>query len=331
MKKNILLITVTLALGLSVVSCNKSGKLNMPSKSPPPSGAVELKLKWPVGERIVQSFDLKMNSEITVPGQPNPIKQDMTIGQSYALSVLKEEAEGGHEVELEFLAMRMKMDLGGRTMVDYDSDKKSAADSANPAAALFQKMVGAKLQYFLDASNQVQRVEGIDELRAKMTAGGPNDLSASFKNVFTGNYFKQMMDYSQNLPSKPVQPGDTWPVTREIAMGDLGVMVLNYDMTFQSWEQHGKRNCARLEFQGTIKSRSGQNPGPSGMTVDVRDGTTSGVTWFDPELGMFIETTMNQDMKMNMTMSRTMRGKTVTQTVTDNMKQEITIKLDSVK
>ena len=51
---------------------------------------MELKLKWPVGQHIVQSLDFKMKSEITVPKQPAPIKQDMTIGQSYALSVLKE-------------------------------------------------------------------------------------------------------------------------------------------------------------------------------------------------------------------------------------------------
>jgi hypothetical protein len=114
-------------------------------------------------------------------------------------------------------------------------------------------------------------------------------------------------------------------------MGDLGAMVMNYDITFQRWEQRGKRNCARLEFQGTVKSRPAQNPGPNGMTVAVQDGSTSGVTWFDPELGMFIDTTMNQDMKMTISVPINMRGKTITQTMTDNMSQAITIKLDSVK
>ncbi|MGA2241154.1 MAG: DUF6263 family protein [Verrucomicrobiota bacterium] len=332
MKKHVLLTTITLALGLSGVGCNKSGKLNTTSKFTAPSGAMELKLKWPVGEHIVQSLDFKMKSEITVPKQPAPIKQDMTMGQSYALSVLKEDADGGHEVEMEFLSMRMKLDQGGKPIIDYDSGKKSPGGSADPMAALFQKTIGAKLQYFLDASNQVQRVEGVDALRARMTTGGPNDPSTIFKNIFSEDYFKQIMDYSRNLPPKPVQPGDTWSVTRDITEGDLGAIVLNYDMTFQRWEQRGKRNCARLEFQGTVKSRSTQNPAPNGMIIAIQEGNTSGVTWFDPELGMFIDTTMNQDMKMLMTMSgRAAGGGGRTITMTNNTSQVITIKLDSVK
>ena len=92
MNKNILLITVALALSLSGVGCNKSGKLDKASTFTPPSGPVELKLKWPVGERIVQSFDMKQNMEIFVPNQPDSIKQNMTMGQEYGLTVLKEDA-----------------------------------------------------------------------------------------------------------------------------------------------------------------------------------------------------------------------------------------------
>src|ERR1017187_3832019 len=82
-KKNLLLITVTLALGLSWVGCNKSGKLDTASKFTAPAGPVELKLKWPVGERVVQNIDMKINMEISVPNQPTPIKQDMTMGLKY--------------------------------------------------------------------------------------------------------------------------------------------------------------------------------------------------------------------------------------------------------
>ena len=267
MKKNVLLITVTLALGLSGVGCNKSGKLNTASKFKPPAGPMELKLKWPVGEHIVQSLDFKMNSEISMPNQPAPIKQDMTMGQRYALSVLKETADGGHEVEMEYLGIRMKMEMGGKTMVDYDSGKKSPGDSENPMAAMFQKIIGAKLQYFMDASNQVERIEGVDALVDRITAGGPADMATGIKSMFNEGYFKQIMDGSRYLPSKPVQPGDTWPIQLEIPMGPMGTMEINNTVTFQSWEQHGKRTCARLEFEGTLKSKPDSNAKPAGMTM----------------------------------------------------------------
>jgi len=112
-------------------------------------------------------------------------------------------------------------------------------------------------------------------------------------------------------------------------------MQMEYTVTFQSWEQHGKRTCARLEFQGTLKSKPDSNSMPGGMNMNISDGDTSGVSWFDPELGMVIETTAKQDMKMDMTVPVNPRAKTAaagkTQTITSVMKQEVTMKLESVK
>ena len=149
--------------------------------------------------------------------------------------------------------------------------------------------------------------------------------------MFNEGYLKQMVGDSRYLPSKPVQPGDTWPVQMDMSMGELGTMEMNYNITFQSWEQHGKRTCARLEFQGTVKNKPEPKSKPAGMTMTIQDGNSSGVSWFDPELGIVIETTINQDMKMTMTMPMNQRGKAVTQTMTNIMNQAITIKLDSVK
>jgi hypothetical protein len=342
MKKNSLLIIVTLALSLSGMGCNKSGKLDTTSKFTAPSGPVELKLKWPVGERVVQDFDMKMNMEITVPNQPNSIKQnmDMNMGQKYALSVLKENPDGGHEVEMEFLGIRMKLDQGGKTMMEYDSAQKAAHDRKDPMTVTFQKMfqgiVGAKIKFVLDASNRVDRVEGFEEITKQLMAGGPQAANSGMDSMFSEGYFKQIMDGNRYLPSKPVQPGDSWPVQMEVTMGPVGTLQINYTVTFQSWEQHGKRTCARLEFQGTLKSKPDPNSATTGMTMSITDGDTSGVSWFDPELGMIIETVANQNMKMNMTVPANPRAKTPaaagkTQTITSLMKQEISMKLESVK
>jgi hypothetical protein len=296
-----------------------------------PSGPVELKLKWPVGERVVQRFDMKQNMEIFMPNQPNSIKQDMTMGQEYGLTVLKENPEGGHEVELEFLGMQMAFSQGGKSVMNYDSSKKSSPDNANPMADAFQKIIGAKIKYFLDVSNNVERIEGVDALVSRLESGGSPDAVAPLKSMFNEGYFKQMIGGSRYMPPKPVQPGDTWPVQLEIAMGPIGTLVMDYTFTFQKWEQRGKRTCARLEFQGTIKSKPDDNSRPAGMTMDIQDGTSSGVSWFDPELGKIIETSLNQNITMAMTIPMNMNGKTFTQTMTNVMNQVITIKLDSVK
>ena len=135
---------------------------------------------------------------------------------------------------------------------------------------------------------------------------------AIFKSaMFSKDHFKQMMSANRFMPPKAVQPGDTWPIKQSFEMGPLGTMVMDFDCTFQSWEMHGKRNCARIEFQGTIKSTPGTNANPAGMSMSILDGNSSGVSWFDPELGITIDTTMNQDMKMVMNMPMNPRGNQV--------------------
>jgi hypothetical protein len=337
MKKHVLLTIVTLALSLSWVGCNKSGKLDTASTFKAPSGPVELKLKWPVGECIVMNRDTKSDTEIFMPGQPGSIKQNMTMRQKYGLTVLKETPDGGHEVEMEILSARIGLAMRGKTLMDYDSDKKAGSDKANPVADMFGKSIGAKIQYFLDASNDVERMEGVEELENRLSTGGQTDPGVQiFKSAMFGkDYFKQIMSAGRFMPPNPVQPGDTWPSKLSFEMAPLGTMTLDFNTTFQNWELHGKRNCARMEFQGTIKSTPGANAIPAGLSMTITEGDFSGVSWFDPELGTTIDMTMNQDIKMAMTMPVNARGNATvaarTQTMTNIMSQVITVKLDSVK
>jgi Family of unknown function (DUF6263) len=335
MKKNFFLIATLLALSLPWVGCSKSGKLDTASTFKPPSGPVELKLKWPQGERIVQVMDMKQNMELSIPGQPAPMKQDMTMGQEYGLTVLKETPDGGHEVEMEFLSARMGMTMGGKTMMDYDSAKKKSGEKANPLADIFGKIVGSKILFFLNATNAVERIEGVDELVNRLSSGGQGDALAPLKSMYSEGYFKQMMSANRFMPPNAVQPGDTWPVQFEFPMGVMGVMVLDYTFTLQSWEKHGKRTCARLEFQGTMSTKPDPNAKSPAMSISILDGNSSGVSWFDPELGITIDTKMNQDMKMVITMSANPRGNPGAggrmQTITNQMNQVMTIKLVSVK
>ena len=275
-------------------------KLNQPSTFTPPAGPVELKLKWPpVGERIVVDLETKRNGEYLIPGQPDPQKEYKTVEKKFGLTVLQATPGGGHEVELEFLSFRDRTALGGKTVLDYDSTQKSSAPRTNSPADLYGKVVGSKIRYFLNTSNEVERMEGVDELEKRLSSGVSADAFAFSRIQFSEGYLKQMMSGLHcYLPPKAVQPGDTWPFQMEIAMSPLGTVSMDYTVTFQNWEQHWKRNCARLEFQSTVKTKPDPNSNPVGTSVSSFEGTSSGVSWFDPELGMVIETAANNDMKM---------------------------------
>ena len=274
---------------------------NWPSTFTTPSGPVELKLKWaPVGERVVLAMDVRRNGEYLTPGQPDPLKEELTVGRKYGLTVLKATPGGGHEVELGFLSIRDRVTLGGKTVLDYDSTNKSSAVGPNSLVDLDGKVAGSKIRYFLNASNEVERMEGVDELEKRQSSGASADTSAFLWIPFSEGYLKQMMNgLHRCLPSKAVRPGDTWSFQMDTALGPLvATMVTGYTATFRRWEQHGKRNCARLEFQAIVETKPDPNSNPAGTSISSPEGTISGVSWFDPELGMIIETTGNNDMKM---------------------------------
>jgi hypothetical protein len=329
MKKALILITTALALILPSVGCKKASTPVTVTTTATPSGPVELKLKWPAGRRMVQSLDVQHTADISAPGMPAPMKQEMNMGQKYRLSVLKESAVGGPEVEMEFLSSRMEMKMGEKVMLDFDSTKKSPADATNPVAIAFGKLTGAKLRYSLDANSGVRKIEGIDDLRTRLASGAKNDPMGILNSMFTEEYFKQMMDHSRNMPDKPVKPGDSWPVQLEITMGDLGTMILDYTYTLQGWEKRDERYCARISFDGTLKSKPGQNRKIQGMDISFGDGKSSGETWFDLDMGMFVEGNIKQDMKMLMTMQDPRTRKS--QTINNVMNQIITTKLELEK
>src|SRR6516162_2468171 len=110
---------VVTALVCAGSGCNKSGKLNSSSTFTPPTGPVELKLKWTMGERVVQELDMKQTMNLNLPGRPEPTKQNTTMGQKYAPTVINQDATGGDELALEFLSARMNTEMGGKTMINY--------------------------------------------------------------------------------------------------------------------------------------------------------------------------------------------------------------------
>ncbi len=335
MNKGAFLIVLALTSGLVLTGCNKKGKLSQPStEKAPPTGPVMLVLKWPAGESIVKRIDMKMDSVINVPNMPNPIKQNSTIGQKYGLTVAKgPQATGGPEVDMDFLSVNMTVEQAGKTLINYDSAAKptdAPKDEANTAVAkMFKDIVGFKLKYFLNATNGIDHVEGLDALNGKLN-GGPAGASG-MKSLFNEATLQQMLGDTRGLPPQPVQPNDTWPLQMEMSMGEMGTLIISNSFTFSQWEKHGPRLCARLDYDGTLKGKPADQPNPTGMTITVQSGTISGTLWFDPELGTVIDSSADQDLTIAMEVPTQMNGKMKRQSMSMQMHQLVSVKLDSVK
>jgi hypothetical protein len=335
MSKNLLIMSAAVALSLPWVGCGKSDKLARHPAFTPPGGPRELKLKWPKGEQIVEQMDIKEHSELSVPGRSIPVRQDISISQQLGLTVLNESPDGEHEVEMEFLSARVEVPPGSKTLSNYDSAEKSPADDMNPVAKMFGKIIGSKVQFFLNAGNDVERIEGADVLAQKLEAVEQANRLEHFKNFYSEGFLKQMIMANRSARSKPVQPGDTWPAHIELVTRTAGAICVDDNFTLQSWENHGGRNCARLEFKGTITNKPGTSADPARMSVDSIAGRSWGVSWFDLERGLVLETTVKHDMSLVITMPVNPEGSADAaarvQQLTEQMNQTINAKLISVR
>jgi hypothetical protein len=297
MKQNLAMIVAALALSLPVVGCKKASTVAVTTVAAP-SGPVELKLKWPVGRRLVQNFGEQEGGEIVVAGMSQSTRQDKTTEQKFAVSIVKERAVGGHETEWKLLSCRMGVTNGTDTLLSFDTAQKSARDTV---AGAFQRVVGSKVRCLLDYRGCVEKVDGAEDVRARLLSGVRGDSAALIKGMFDPGYFKRMLvlNSGQMLPENPVAPGDTWPAQFEIPLENCGSMVLDFTCTLQNWEQHDGRYCAHIAMAGTL--RFDPSEATPGVSLSFEEGHCSGEMCFDLDLGTFVETSVQMELKLLVT------------------------------
>lgn len=304
---------------ICVAGCSKSnpgatGQTNAASGSglqTEPSGPVTMKLKWEPGKKYDMEMTLQQTSRLTMPDAPKPVDQTMTMTQSFSMSALRATSDGGTELQLKFTAQKVKSTMGTQNVLDFDSSRPASEDGNNPAAPMFRKMVGAHLNYIMDANGKLVKVEGMQDFLNQLSGGDPQ-IGAMVKGMMNEGTIKQLVDRGQGLPDKPVKIGDTWPVGLPLNRGKLGTMNTKLDYTFKGWEQHDGHKCAVLDFTGTLPSEHA----PESGQMQIKEGKITGKTWFATDIGMVMETTSDQDTALTVTVQEKTMNSQIQQTVT---------------
>ena len=321
-----LFFVLCVTLVAALLGCSKSAPVI--HAGPPPTGPTVLKLQGPVGSRIALTVDLNQPMETTIPGQREPMKQNLSLTQKYNASVLSESPDGSRVVEVEIAGTKVSMKGGQQGGLEFDTTDKSAENFPTGAAA--RKLVGAKVQIYLDASNEVQKVEGTDELKKLIGPTTKNDPTGMLTDLTSEDTFRNIMQSNKSLPQTPVQPGDTWPIHRETRSHTMGAMVTDHTYTFKGWERRNDHNVAHLEFDGTVTSKAGEDLRISGMPATMKGGKSSGESWFDLEEGMFVEVDLTQDMTITLTLPK-QAGTMAGQPITVSLNQFITVKAERTR
>jgi hypothetical protein len=316
--KIIVFLLLGLTAGFGWTGCNKataSAKNSSANSTSTPDARnamkatnepVTLKIKWETGRKYRVQMECMQSWDNTgKTGASAGSRITMGLTHEYAVSVVKEQPGGGRELELELASQKMFYQMGEVPVLNFDSAQKSAEDARNPVAPILRKMVGARVQCFTDGEGRVTKIDGFKELYDRM-AGGQRQIRGMIQEMYNETNLKQVFNFAAAVqPDGPVSIGDAWPIHLEMP-DPVGLMVMDLNCTFKNMEPQAGRPCARLEFQGGITSKSADNQPAS--AIKIQDGNVSGRAWFDPDMGMLV----NSETEQHMTVQTVAAGRPMT-------------------
>jgi uncharacterized protein DUF6263 len=319
------LCAVAVALGLSGCSKSKTGTTasgnsgngsDATTASVASDQPVAMKIKWTVGKDYPMHMEMDQSTKTDVPDQPQPVVQEVKLTQDFDISALKELTNGGWQLELRFEAETMNVSQGDRNVLSFDSAQSPGQDSNNPVAPILRAIIGARIQYFTDANGSVEKLGGVDELRNRVAATAKPQQQAMFNQMFSEDTLKRYGSFADAMPDHAVNMGDSWHVKKDVP-SPIGVLALDMKYTLKNWEQHDGRQCAHVEAQGDISTKTISTA--TGAAVEIKKGKITGDFWYDPALGMIVDVNNDQDMWLKVT--------TRTQTMTSRFNQKVRLAL----
>jgi Family of unknown function (DUF6263) len=331
--KNMKAIIMTLLMGglLFQLGCSKSQKSGAVANnntsaasnaSGGASGPADLKIKWQSGKVYDMAMTLKQSMDLDVPNQP--VHQELNLSQGLHYSPLADSDSAGQKVELKFESQNIEMTQNGQEVLNYDSTGTTPVQPDSPAApvaAAMHAMLGVPLDFTMAADGTVEKIDGLDTLSNRITAALPSQRQRlSLQQLFDADTLKQYCSFSQVMPGHPVNVGDSWSSSHDINT-QVGLMTVDATYTFKDWEQHDGHNCVHLLITGDIKTKT-TTASTIGAVVNIKKGILSGDAWFDPDLGMFVESNTAQDMTFDI--------KTRNMQLTQHLKQNVAMSLVSV-
>jgi hypothetical protein len=268
-------------------------------------GPVEMQTKWQAGKKYVMHSEDIQTTETKQPNQPKPVKQLQKKTQDYNISLVRELDNGGWLLQLEFEGLATEVSEGSRKVFSADSTQDPAQDAKNPVGARLRKMVGARLQYFVNANDKVEKMEGYAELVSRVAGENPWEQTA-FRDLFSENALEKLGSFAEDTtPRRVVKLGDSWAIKLEVP-SNVGILDVDVRCTFKNWEQHANRKCMHIKCTGNFSLQAG--PDAPNLPVKIEKGRFTGDIWFDPELGMMVESALDEDMNLKITRP----GQTVT-------------------
>lgn len=294
---------------------------------------LNFKRKWNVGEKKVTQLEIISETDMQASNNQPAMKMNQHITEDLALTTVSTRPDGGYAVDFQIDRFKMEMDMNTVKIV-MDSNSESTSLPDKQMGDIFKAIVGKKLTMLLGPEGKVDSVLGIEEFVDGLKTNSNSPAGKIFANTFNELYFKNMMEGfcdTSTIPQRPIQVGESWPVSREMDIPMMGKIKLELTNTFTGWKEYDGVTCALVNSIGTMKSTSSPDSPQAGMKMNIKDTQFKGYTFVDPVKGVTPEFSLNQNMVMEMTVTMPTKNGPKEQKSMMTTKQQTTGKIISVE
>lgn len=247
-------------------------------------------------------------STVGTMGGMGPGTQNMTqkFDQWMKMECLNVDADGNTTVRMTFERMAMTMAVGPITM-SFDSAEKNASASQsvfNPAAKMFQAMVGKSATARYDPQGKCLELKGMKEVMQEAFDQVPygKDMAKTMESMFSDNSFAEKFGHQTWLPKGSVKIGDIWSSQQDMPLGPMGKVIMKAKNKLIGIETVNGHRCARVAM--TINMEVGNEDKPfevNGMKMKIHMTSIGGTgSWlWDLDRGQMVQ--MKQAIPTDMT------------------------------
>ena len=283
---------IILATGTTVIVVKETAA---PTGSAAERAPVVMQTQWQIGKKYLMHLEDLQTTETKNPGQVKPVKQIQNQTETFYFFPVKKLDSGGWQLQLEFDSLSLVVTNGNRKAFAADSTQNPSQDVRNPVGARLRKMTGARLEYFTDANGKVEQMNGYQELVTRV-AGNNQQEQAAFKDMFSEINLEKYGSFAEDtVPRRVVKLGDRWAINLKVP-SNAGNLQVDIKCQFKNWEQRAGHKCMHITFTGAISADAGSDA--AALRVKIEKGKIAGDVWFDPELGMTVESANDVDAQL---------------------------------
>ena len=257
--------------------------------------ARKLEMEWRTGRKYFMRMDMTQTTKTEVPQMPDPVENQTVMTLEITMAVVDKAPDGSVELEIKHPSAKLEVEGMGQKLT-FDSSLDTQSDIGNPIAPSIRAMTRSTFTCHLNADGTLDRVEGVEEMLEAIKGQAGADAAAAVGGMGESQIENWMKGYTQSdwMPGKPVRPGDTWTHDKTVTLGPMGDLRSKSRFRLSKWAKHRNRDCALIEFTGTVANRPAAEAASGVPKMSFRDLAIKGTTWFDPKLKACLDTQVRQ-------------------------------------